>query len=180
MEKSSTISVLELKKRLAGKRVEFLFDLRNQEDFNSWQIEGRDDIETLNIPQEDFVGDEDRFLSRIPKRRRIVTVCAHGDSSSYVAILLQSRGINAVSLQGGMDAWSEFYETHKVRDDPAIYQIYRVARGCLAYLVISGGIAIVIDAARHVNRIQDLATSLNVRIANVLDTHLHADHISGV
>jgi len=37
----------------------------------------------------------------------------------------------------------------------------------------------VIDAARHIDRMQDLAKSLNARIAHVLDTHLHADHISG-
>jgi glyoxylase-like metal-dependent hydrolase (beta-lactamase superfamily II) len=131
------------------------------------------------MPQEEFVGEEERHLSRFPKDKNLVAVCAHGDSSKYAADLLRSHGISVVSLEGGMDAWSEFYEIHRVAADPAIYQILRVARGCLAYLIVSLGAAVVIDASRHLDRIQNLAASLNVRIEKVFDTHLQADHISG-
>ena len=173
------ISPEELKKRLDANEVDFLFDLRSVDAFRSWRIEGRADFESLNIPQEEFVGEEERHLARFPKDKNIVAVCAQGDSSKYAADLLQSHGISVASLKGGMDAWSEFYETHRVAADPAIYQILRVARGCLAYLIVSQGTAVVIDASRHLDRIQGLAASLSVRIGKVFDTHLHADHISG-
>jgi glyoxylase-like metal-dependent hydrolase (beta-lactamase superfamily II) len=179
MEKKRTISSEEMKRRLDKGSIAFIFDLRNREEFNAWRIEGRSDIETMNIPQEDFVGEEEKYLDRFPRDRQIVTICAHGDSSKYSAELLAGHGFDAVSLEGGMDAWSEFYETHKVLDSPLIYQIYRVAKGCICHLVVSGDYAVIIDAVRHADHILDLAESLHVKIVHVLDTHLQADHISG-
>jgi glyoxylase-like metal-dependent hydrolase (beta-lactamase superfamily II) len=179
MTDAGVISAEELKKRLDTNHVDFLFDLRNENEFKSWRIEGRTEFQALNIPQEEFVGEEERHLAKFPRGKEIVTVCAHGDSSKYAADLLKGLGISAVSLRGGMDAWSGFYETHELAEDPAIYQIFRVARGCLAYLVVSKGAAVVIDASRHFDRIEDLAASQNVRIDRIFDTHLHADHISG-
>ena len=179
MTEAGVISAEELKKRLDTNGVDFLFDLRNEDEFKSWRIEGRAEFEALNIPQEEFVGEEERYLAKFPRGREIVAVCAHGDSSKYAADLLRDFGISAVSLKGGMDVWSGFYETHRLAGDPEVYQLFRVARGCLAYLVVSQGTAVVIDASRHFDRIGDLAASLNVRIDRVFDTHLHADHISG-
>ena len=179
MSEGKTLSVEELKEKLDANQVGFLFDLRNTDEFKSWRIEGRSDFPTLNIPQEEFVGEEENHLAKFPRDKDIVVVCAHGDAAKYAADQLQSHGLNVASLVGGMDAWSELYETHKVNDDPAIYQIYRAARGCIAYLIVSQGMAVAIDVARHTDRIRDLAASLNAKITAVLDTHLHADHISG-
>lgn len=179
MKESGTLTAEELKKRLDANQVDFLFDLRNADEFRAWRIEGRKDFPMLNIPQEEFVGEEEGHLGKFPRDKTIVTVCAHGDSSKYSADLLKDRGLNAVSLLGGMDAWSGFYETHRVAENPAIYQIFRVARGCISYLIVSQGSAVAIDAARHTERVLDMAKSLGARIRHVLDTHLHADHISG-
>ena len=179
MTDAGVITAEELKKRLDANQVDFLFDLRNENEFKSWRIEGRAEFKALNIPQEEFVGEEERHLAKFPKGKEVVAVCAHGDSSKYAADLLKGLGISAVSLRGGMDAWSGFYETHRLAVDPAVYQIFRVARGCLAYLIVSQGAAVVIDVSRHFDRIEDLAASQNVRIDRVFDTHLHADHISG-
>jgi glyoxylase-like metal-dependent hydrolase (beta-lactamase superfamily II)/rhodanese-related sulfurtransferase len=173
------ISPEELKKRIDRETVEFIFDLRNADEFAAWHIEGRSTIPTVNIPQTDFVGEEERYLDRFPKDRQIVAICAHGDSSRYSAEVLRKRGFEAVSLDGGMDAWSELYETHRITERPDIYQVFRVARGCISHLVVSGSEAVAIDAVRHVDRLIGLAYSLNARIIHVLDTHLQADHISG-
>lgn len=54
--------------------------------------------------------------------------------------------------------------------------------GCLAhasYLVHSNGIAAVIDPQRDVDLYLDTAQKLGVRIAHVIETHLHADFVSG-
>jgi glyoxylase-like metal-dependent hydrolase (beta-lactamase superfamily II) len=173
------LSAAAFKKRLDAGDVPFVFDLRNSDEFKGWRIEGRTAVETLNIPQEEFVGEEERYLDRFPRDRPIVTFCAHGDAAKYAAEQLRERGFDASALEGGMDGWSEYYEDHPVPAAPAAHQVYRVAKGCIAHLVHSGGSAIVIDAPRHTKALLDLAARLNVRILHVLDTHLHADHISG-
>jgi glyoxylase-like metal-dependent hydrolase (beta-lactamase superfamily II) len=78
-----------------------------------------------------------------------------------------------------MDLWSEYYEHRQASVKPEVHQIYRVAKGCMAYLAVSDGSAVVIDAPRHVKQVLDLAAALKATIVHVLDTHLHADHISG-
>jgi len=96
-----TITPAELKRRLDEMKVEFLFDLRNEDEFKAWRIEGKGDFPVMNIPQVDFVGEEDLYIDRFPKDKEIVAVCAHGDSSRYTAELLSEKGFNAMSLEGG-------------------------------------------------------------------------------
>ena len=173
------LTLQEFKKRLDDDLVPFIFDLRNSDEFKNWRIEGRSEIEMLNIPQEDFVGEEKRHLANIPKGKSIVTFCAHGDAAQYAAEFLRKHGFDAVALEGGMDRWSEYYEHKLVSSKPDVYQIYRVAKGCISYLALSGEYAVVFDAPRHVRAVLDIADKLNKKIVHVLDTHLHADHISG-
>ncbi len=54
--------------------------------------------------------------------------------------------------------------------------------GCLAhasYLVASEGVAAVIDPQRDVDLYIDLAREKNLRIEHIIETHLHADFVSG-
>ncbi|HEX3967752.1 MAG TPA: MBL fold metallo-hydrolase [Edaphobacter sp.] len=54
--------------------------------------------------------------------------------------------------------------------------------GCLAhasYIVASEGIAAVIDPQRDVDLYLDYAREKNLRIAHIIETHLHADFVSG-
>ena len=54
--------------------------------------------------------------------------------------------------------------------------------GCLAhasYVVSSEGIAAVIDPQRDIELYLDFAKEKNLRIAHVIETHLHADFVSG-
>ncbi len=173
------ISVAELKRRLDRGEVEFLFDMRNTDEFDSWRIEGRRPIETINIPQIDFVGEEEKYLDRLPRDKEMVIVCAHGGASKYTAELLQEKGFRAVGLEGGMDAWSEFYQVTKIQEAPEIHQVYRVAKGCITHIVIADGEAIVVDPVRHLDRILAVLRQAGARVVAVVDTHLQADHISG-
>ena len=179
MQKELLVSPQIFKQMLDNDEVKFVFDLRNEDDFKDGKVEGRYEFETLNIPQEDFVGEEERHLSKFPKDKPIITICAHGDSSKYTAEMLLEKGYDAQSLEGGIDLWTEYYETHKCTDDPEIYQIYRVARGCITHLLISDGEAVVIDAVRHTDKILKKVDELKAKVKYVFDTHLQADHISG-
>jgi glyoxylase-like metal-dependent hydrolase (beta-lactamase superfamily II) len=179
MKEAKSITVQEFKNRLEAGEVECIFDLRNIDEFESWKIEGRTGVETINIPQIHFLGEEEKYLPQLPKDKEIVTVCAHGGASKYTADLLVENGFRSVNLKGGMDAWSDFYEIHEINDDPRIYQMYRVAKGCITYVLISEGEAIVIDAVRRIDKIISLVKSHDAKVVSVCDTHLQADHISG-
>jgi glyoxylase-like metal-dependent hydrolase (beta-lactamase superfamily II)/rhodanese-related sulfurtransferase len=61
-------------------------------------------------------------------------------------------------------------------------QIEQFFLGCLAhasYLVASEGIAAVIDPQRDVDIYIDLAKQKNLKIEHIIETHLHADFVSG-
>jgi glyoxylase-like metal-dependent hydrolase (beta-lactamase superfamily II) len=56
--------------------------------------------------------------------------------------------------------------------------VRRTGKGCLSYLVGSGGEAAVIDASLDPEVYIELAKQRGWKIARVLDTHVHADHLS--
>ncbi len=53
--------------------------------------------------------------------------------------------------------------------------------GCYSYLIgcPKEGVACVVDPERHIERYLDVAQENGLRITDVFDTHLHADHITG-
>jgi glyoxylase-like metal-dependent hydrolase (beta-lactamase superfamily II) len=179
MTEAVDIEVGEFKRKLDRGEIPFILDMRREDEFASWRIEGREPVETINIPQIDFVGEEEKYLSQLPKDRKIYLVCAHGGASKYEAELLQSKGYQAFGLAGGMVAWSVFYETSRLEGAPLIYQIYRIAKGCITHVLISNGEAVVIDAVRHIEQIRSILKNQGTRLKCVFDTHLQADHISG-
>ena len=61
-------------------------------------------------------------------------------------------------------------------------QVERFYLGCLAhasYLISSGGVAAVIDPQRDVDIYIEAAARNGVSIKHVIETHLHADFVSG-
>ncbi len=61
-------------------------------------------------------------------------------------------------------------------------QVERFYLGCLAhasYMIASEGVAVVIDPQRDVDIYLDAAASKNWRIEYIIETHLHADFVSG-
>ena len=98
-----------------------------------------------------------------------------------VAEMLAEEGVDVSYLVGGMKAWSEHLEPIKVadlRDDGELYQFVRLGKGCLSYMVVSGGEAAIIDPSRMTEAYIRLAQEKGVKMTNVLDTHLHADHMA--
>ncbi len=173
-----------------------ILDVRNRDEFDAWQIEGRIPLQTLNFPYFDWLDLEEeneeiaaavarelpaRLKESLPRSGQILVVCAKGNTSAYVAEGLRRLGYQARNLKGGMAAWGNHYEMHAVEDTPrlTILQISRPARGCLSYLLASGGEAMVVDAARHIDSYTRIAAERGWRITSVLDTHLQADHLSG-
>src|SRR2546423_41790 len=75
-----------------------LLDVRNDDEYAAWKVEGRCLIETLHIPYFDFVEEPGR-IARVPSdRREVLVLCAKGGSSAFVAELLRAAGINAKNV----------------------------------------------------------------------------------
>jgi glyoxylase-like metal-dependent hydrolase (beta-lactamase superfamily II) len=54
-----------------------------------------------------------------------------------------------------------------------------VGKGALSYVLVSDGDAIVVDPGRHLDRYDALLAELHAIPAAVVDTHMHADYLSG-
>jgi glyoxylase-like metal-dependent hydrolase (beta-lactamase superfamily II)/rhodanese-related sulfurtransferase len=178
------LAVSELKQRLDRGDHLVVLDVRNEEEYANWKVEARRTVPMANIPYFEFIDDEDVATAKVPFTRadEIVVICAKGDSSAYVAGILRDHGYRAANLIGGMVAWGNFYEIHDVApaaEGLVLLQINRAGKGCLSYLIGAGGEAIVVDPGRHYAQYIEEAKRRGLTIKHVVDTHLHADHISG-
>ncbi|PHD67574.1 hypothetical protein COF61_05685 [Bacillus toyonensis] len=160
----------------------FILDVRNETDYEDWKIEGKQ-VSSINKPYFDLLDGVDHIVDELPREKEILVVCAKEGSSQFVAEQLLDAGFDDVSyLAGGMKAWSEYVKPLKVgvvQGGGSIYQFNRLGKGCLSYMVVSNGEAAVIDAVRTIEAYEEFAKEHGVTITNVMDTHLHADHISG-
>lgn len=172
----------ELTQIVAGHEELFILDVRNETEFNDWKIEG-EKIEIINIPYFDLLDGIEPALEQIPDHKRLLVVCAKEGSSQFIGEQIAEAGReNVYYLEGGMKLWSEHLEPVKIGDLKSggeVYQFVRIGKGCLSYMVVSDGEAVVIDSARMIQPYLDFAQARDVQIKHVLDTHLHADHISG-
>jgi len=170
-----------LTRKILNKEPIFLLDVRNEEDFQDWKIEG-ETVQHLNVPYFDLLDGVEEILDQLPKDEDILVVCAKEGSSIMVAEMLAEKGLEVSYLSGGMRSFSEYLHPVKVGDLPnggEMYQFVRIGKGCLSYMVISEGEAAIIDATRMTDTFLAFADQKGVAIKHVLDTHLHADHISG-
>ncbi|MER2088686.1 MAG: MBL fold metallo-hydrolase [Sporosarcina sp.] len=170
-----------LTKKIVNNEPFFILDVRNEDAFADWKIEG-ENIQYLNIPYFDLLDGVEEILGRLPADQDIVVVCAKEGSSIMVAEMIAEEGRAVHYLQGGMKAWSEHLEPVKIGDlknGGELYQFVRIGKGCLSYMIVSDGEAAIVDATRMTDVFIDFADKLNVKITHSFDTHLHADHISG-
>jgi len=112
----------------------------------------------------------------------VVVVCQRGVRAQPIAEQLRASGVDASALEGGMRGWIATLTAHEVDlgvPGLAVRQVRRPGRGCLSYVLAAGGRALVVDPAPDAAYYTALAGELGARITDVVDTHLHADHLSG-
>lgn len=185
MEATAGLSIMtakELTRIVLAKEELFILDVRNESEFNDWKVEG-ESIDILNIPYFDLLDGVEEVMDKIPADKKLLVVCAKEGSSKFVAEQIVEAGrTNVHYLEGGMKSWSEHLEPVKIgelNDGGSLYQFVRIGKGCLSYMVISNGEAAVIDTLRMTDVFEQFAKEQNAQIKHTLDTHLHADHISG-
>ncbi|UWG49560.1 Rhodanese Homology Domain fused to Zn-dependent hydrolase of beta-lactamase superfamily [Halalkaliarchaeum sp. AArc-CO] len=162
-----------------------LLDTRMESDYEEWRIDGPA-VESINVPYYEFLDDEidESVLELIPDDEEITVLCAKGGASEYVAGTLIERGYDVNHLEEGMNGWASIYEAVEVEryDGPGtLLQYQRPSSGCLGYLVYDDGEAAIVDPLRaFTDRYLEDAAELGVELTYAIDTHIHADHISGV
>jgi glyoxylase-like metal-dependent hydrolase (beta-lactamase superfamily II) len=167
----------ELRQWLEQQRAVIVLDVRAEVDRQQWSIPGSihaDVYEALKANQRTALSDME-FPDGVP----VVAVCGAGKMSERAAEELGARNIRALSLTGGMKAWSLSWNVAATDfGGTRVLQIRRTGKGCLSYMACSDGEALVIDASLPVEIYLDLAKQNSVVIRYVADTHIHADHLS--
>jgi glyoxylase-like metal-dependent hydrolase (beta-lactamase superfamily II)/rhodanese-related sulfurtransferase len=175
------ITADQLAEKVLNKEKLFILDVRNESDFNDWKVEG-ENFTYLNVPYFELIDGIEPIADKVPQDQDVVVICAKGGSSVFVGEQLVEAGFdNIYSLENGMKGWSEHLEKVKIYEDDQIkvFQFIRVGKGCLSYMVVSEDEALIVDPARFVEDYMDAAKQEGVKITHIVDSHLHADHISG-
>jgi glyoxylase-like metal-dependent hydrolase (beta-lactamase superfamily II)/rhodanese-related sulfurtransferase len=163
----------------------FILDVRNEDDFDRWRVEGRAGLNILNLPYFEFVEDEETSLDKLAKHvsteEKILVVCAKEGSAQFVAEILRDNGYSVSYLKEGITSWGDLYDVRDVVDGKygRIIQIARPARGDLSFVLISDGQAVIVDPLRHIGYYLNVINEAGASLTHIFDTHAHADHISG-
>ena len=164
----------------------FILDVRTPQEHEAWKLSYDKYQNTPVIPIDRISGSPEQIAKQIPKDKEIVTLCSHGMRSQAAAQVLAKMGYNVKSIKGGMAAWNQVYDVAEVplsnsTADLKVWQLRRVSKGCMAYVIASGKSAIVVDSTCDLdNSVLRLAYEHNLKIIKVIDTHMHADHVSGL
>jgi len=158
---------------LKNKEDVFLLDVREPMEFSEFKIPG-----AVNLPLSDLFSE--KGLEKIPKNKKIVTICSHGNRSMVATFALAQKGLEATSLEGGMSRWNQVLNANTVvkQEDLIIIQVEKIGKGCLSHIVGSKGDAIVIDPTYPPSKYLEFAQKEGLKIKKVIDTHQHADHVS--
>lgn len=100
------ITPKQLKEKFDKKQDFVLLDVRTNDECNISIIGG-----TVWIP----MGEIEQRFGELDKTKEIIVHCHHGMRSEKVAGLLRTKGFNAKSLKGGIDAWSEEVDSSVAR-----------------------------------------------------------------
>lgn len=166
------ITAEELVALLGAPDAPMLLDVREPEEFAAWSISG-----ARNLPLSRLA----TGLDAAGRDREVVVVCASGSRSSRAVAALRATGVPAVNLAGGMLAWAAVYDSATLDLGAVrVVQLRRRGKGCCSYVVGAGDEAFVVDPSLDIDRYLEVATAQGWRIRRVFDTHLHADHLSGV
>ena len=198
-----------LDERRRGERSFAIVDTRPQESFDGWRIADSihyfykpfHEFDLADFEAETGLSPEDTVVTACAKGKASLDFAEELEAAGYDEVTVVDDGMRGWS--GVYDRTT--VPLPDAGDDPLeIVQLQRRAKGCLGYLVVGGSaadseadrdngsdrvataesdgsdrIAIAIDVSRHKTEWREAAADHGASIAAVLDTHVHADHLSG-
>ena len=166
-----------------GDKSILILDIRNKNNFDEWHISGSQNIDVYNDIWQGNFSDVKKKLGRLPKDKKIVTVCNAGVTSQNASMLLESMGYSTLVLEKGMMGWNALHQPVDVinENDLLLKQIIRVGKGCLSYIICSKSAkeCFIVDPSQFIEEYTSIANEIKLKIKGILETHVHADHLSG-
>ena len=161
-----------------------LLDVRNNEEFGRFKVEGPRLSKMINIPYIEFIEMEDESVAKvqIPREESIRIVCAKEGSARYVGEILVNNGWTDVQiLEGGIKTWGNMLAPKLVasEDGYELYQFIRPGKASCSYGLLYEDEMAVFDPSRNVDFYQNFAQENGCKIVKTFETHLQADYISG-
>ncbi len=176
------ITAQQLAERLSAGEDVAVVDIRDSDAYTEWHIAG-----AANLPLFAAIKSGDPAAIRslaggLSAKRPTILVCNRGVSSLKAAAALAPMGYDLSSLAGGMRGWSTAHSEARIAlEGPVaatLIQVRRNGKGCLSYLAGSSGRAAVVDPSLDEPVYLEMARREGLRIEAVLETHVHADHLS--
>lgn len=173
------LSPAELLRAIESEEDPQILDIRAPERAARGHVAARD---FRNVPGSRLGGLRDPREIGLDPARPVAVVCDRGISSRPVAAWLRELGFDARSLTGGM---LRYMTAVVARDVPGLgaldrlIQFDRVGKGALGYLALRGGEAIAVDPGRDLAPWRGALDDAGARLVAVVDTHCHADYLSG-
>jgi glyoxylase-like metal-dependent hydrolase (beta-lactamase superfamily II)/rhodanese-related sulfurtransferase len=176
-------SAAELYHAIETKEDFILLDVRNEDDYNRFAVEGPEEITTINLPYFDFIEDAESSTARVPAGKKIRVICAKEGSSQLVYEVLTSAGRDDISyLTGGVVSWGNLLVPKRINNKDETYEMWqfnRPGKASCSYGLINGDEMFLFDPSRNVEFYSEFASQRGATITHTFETHLQADYISG-
>jgi len=161
-----------------------LLDVRNNEEFGRFKVEGPRLSKMINVPYMEFIEKEEESVAQVtvPKEERIRIVCAKEGSAKYVGEILVNHGWQDVQyLAEGIKSWGNLLAPKLVTSENGynLYQFIRPGKASCSYGLVYEDEMAVFDPSRNARFYQGFADEHGARIVKTFETHLQADYISG-
>ena len=159
-----------------------LLDVRNEEEFGRFKVEGTHPIKMVNVPYVEFIEHEEESVAKVPKGKNLKIVCAREGSSKYVGEILINHGFEDVAhMLVGIKAWGNLLAPIRVASNNGyeLYQFRRPGKASCSYGLLCGKEMMVFDPAKNIDAYKAFAKEKNCAINKTFETHRQADYISG-
>lgn len=160
-----------------------ILDIRDSDSFKDWHIKDSENIDVYNDLRQNNFDKVKEKLSILPKDKKILTVCNAGVTSQKASTILESMGYDSLVLEKGMKGWNSLHQSIDVinENDLLLKQIIRPGKGCLSYLIGSNSTkeCFIVDPSYFIEEYKLIVKELGFVVKGVIDTHVHADHLSG-
>jgi glyoxylase-like metal-dependent hydrolase (beta-lactamase superfamily II)/rhodanese-related sulfurtransferase len=159
-----------------------LLDVRNDEEFGRFKVEGPYPIDMVNVPYMEFIEHETESVAKVPKGKPVRIVCAKEGSAKYVGEILTNNGFDDVAyMLKGIKAWGNLLAPICLDRENGyeIHQFRRPGKASCSYGLVAGKEMMVFDPAKNIDQYQTFADDRRCVITKTFETHRQADYISG-
>lgn len=161
-----------------------LLDVRNNEEFGRFKVEGPQLSKMINVPYMDFIELEEDSVAKVevPKDESIRIVCAKEGSAKFVGEILANNGWTDVRyLEGGIKTWGNMLAPKLITSQNGykLYQFIRPGKASCSYGLIYEDELVVFDPSRNTDFYLGFAAENGCKLIKTFETHLQADYISG-